>query len=132
MLQVSTVHVYLTYPFVLSWSLLEAMACGCFVIGADTAPVREFIRDGANGQLVDFLDQEAITRGVSHVLRNYAQYRQLRRAAREDGRHRVARSRGLSELDRLCIEEGEGRGPNVGEATGRSESAQLVQIEVRA
>ena len=68
-LRVSDVHVYLTYPFVLSWSLLEAMASGCVVVGSDTAPVKEVIIDGVNGLLVDFFDGEAIAGKVCNVLR---------------------------------------------------------------
>lgn len=68
-LQVSAAHVYLTYPFVLSWSMLEAMGSGCVLIGSDTAPVREVIRHGENGYLVDFFSPPAIARQVLDVLR---------------------------------------------------------------
>ena len=63
-LQVSTVHVYLTYPFVLSWSLLEAMSAGCAIVASDTTPVREAIAHGETGLLVDFFDHAALARDV--------------------------------------------------------------------
>jgi glycosyltransferase involved in cell wall biosynthesis len=68
LLQLSRVHVYLTYPFVLSWSLLEAMSAGCAIVGSDTAPVSEVIRSGDTGLLVDFFDQAAITESICKLL----------------------------------------------------------------
>ena len=83
LLQVSAVHPYLTYPFVLSWSCLEAMAAGCAIVGSDTPPVREVIEDGTHGVLTDFFDAEALAHKLGHALQNPAHYAQMRVNARQ-------------------------------------------------
>lgn len=81
-LQVSAVHVYLTYPFVLSWSMLEAMAAGCALVASATSPVMEVVRDGENGRLVDFFDVERLVAIVADVLERQDDHRSMRAQAR--------------------------------------------------
>ena len=76
-LSLSDLHVYLTVPFVLSWSLLDALACGCTVLASDTAPVREVIQDGTNGLLADFFDVDGLAEKAVAVLWDPAAYRSL-------------------------------------------------------
>jgi glycosyltransferase involved in cell wall biosynthesis len=83
LLQVSAVHVYLTYPFVLSWSLLEAMSIGCLVVASDTAPVREVIEHRRNGLLTDFFDAQRLAHAVSQALVQKLQLAELRVLARQ-------------------------------------------------
>ena len=82
-LQVSSAHIYLTYPFILSWSMLEAMACGCLVIGSCTAPVTEVLEDGVNGLLVDFFSAQQIAGAVDGVFAHPDRMQQLRARARQ-------------------------------------------------
>jgi glycosyltransferase involved in cell wall biosynthesis len=81
-LQISSVHIYLTYPFVLSWSLIEAMASGCAIIGSATPPVEEVIEDGVNGLLVDFFSIQAIADRVDEVLDHPNLMQEMRDRAR--------------------------------------------------
>jgi glycosyltransferase involved in cell wall biosynthesis len=82
LLQVSSVHVYLTYPFVLSWSFIEALASGCLVVGSATPPVLEVMRDGENGLTVDFFAQGALANRIEEALGQQEGLRRLRDAAR--------------------------------------------------
>jgi glycosyltransferase involved in cell wall biosynthesis len=82
LLRVSRVHVYLTYPFVLSWSILEAMSLGCVVVASDTAPVREVVEDGVNGLLVPFFDTDRLATRIVEVLARRGQHAALGAAAR--------------------------------------------------
>jgi glycosyltransferase involved in cell wall biosynthesis len=82
-LQISAVHVYLTYPFVLSWSLLEAMSAGCLAIGSRTAPVEEVIEENTNGYLVDFFDIEALAERICTALANPEATAAIRANARQ-------------------------------------------------
>lgn len=82
LLRASSVHAYLSAPFVPSWSLLEAMSCGCLVIGSDTPPVREFIRHTENGFLTSFWDADSLASMIAHVLENRQMYGGIRRQAR--------------------------------------------------
>ena len=81
-LQASDLHVYFTAPFVLSWSMLNAMACGCTVLASDTPPVREMIRHGENGLLADFYDVDKFVELANQVIDNPPGYRHLGVAAR--------------------------------------------------
>lgn len=81
-LQVSRAHVYMTYPYILSWSMIESMAAECLVIGSNTPPVTEVIRDGENGLLFDFFDQRALVERVEEALANPARFDEIRRRAR--------------------------------------------------
>lgn len=81
-LQISTAHVYLTYPFVLSWSLLEAMSCGCTIVASATAPLQEVIQSEVNGLLVDFFDHEGWLAALRRVLNNPGLCEALGRSAR--------------------------------------------------
>nr|WP_206526625.1 glycosyltransferase [Rhodobacter kunshanensis] len=96
LMQVSRAHAYLTYPFVLSWSMVEAMSAGALVIGSDTAPVREVIRHGQNGLLVDFFDVAAWSQTLITALAEPERFAPLRAAARQTVLDRY-------DLRRICL-----------------------------
>ena len=81
-LHASSAHVYLTRPFVLSWSSMEAMSTGCLLIGSNTPPVKEVVQHGHNGLLVDFFDTEAIANTIGKVLDRPKDFVDMRKQAR--------------------------------------------------
>jgi glycosyltransferase involved in cell wall biosynthesis len=80
---VTRAHAYLTYPFVLSWSMVEAMAAGALIVGSRTAPVQEMIEDGVTGKLVDFFDVAGWSAALTDALARPEVYRPMRDAARK-------------------------------------------------
>jgi glycosyltransferase involved in cell wall biosynthesis len=76
-------HIYLTAPFVLSWSMVGAMSCGAVVLGSATAPVEEMVRDGENGMLSDFFDPDTMASRAVAALRKPSEHRPLGRAAEQ-------------------------------------------------
>jgi glycosyltransferase involved in cell wall biosynthesis len=80
-LQISSAHIYLTYPFVLSWSMIEAMSSGCLVIGSETPPVQEVLNP-ENGILVPFFDFERLAERVIEALAHPRRFKHLRAKAR--------------------------------------------------
>jgi glycosyltransferase involved in cell wall biosynthesis len=82
LLRRSDAHVYLTYPFVASWSLRESLAIGCAIVGSDTEPVREFITHGRNGLLTSFFDPQALADAVLEVVEDKRLDQKLRAGAR--------------------------------------------------
>lgn len=96
LLQLSAVHVYLTYPFVLSWSLLEAMSAGCSIVASDTAPLHEAITQDVTGRLVGFFDGAALTREIIALLDDPAARQRLSANAR-----RFAQAN--YDLQRVCL-----------------------------
>lgn len=81
-LRVSAAHIYLTVPFVLSWSMMEAMSAGALIVGSDTDPVREIITDGENGLLVPFFEPETLAMRLADIIADPSRYAPLRKRAR--------------------------------------------------
>lgn len=95
-LQLSTVHVYLTYPFVLGWSLLEAMSAGCAIVASDTGPLHEVVQNGETGRLVGFFDVKRLVDTVCELLEQPEQRRWLGESARKFARENY-------DLNTLCL-----------------------------
>ena len=107
-MKLSTAHVYYTYPFVLSWSLVEAMASGCYIIGSDTPPLHDAIQDGVNGRLLPFFDVEALSEAMIQACREPQASAHLRAAARATAEAKFSSRKGreawLSVLRKLGVE----------------------------
>jgi glycosyltransferase involved in cell wall biosynthesis len=98
MFSLSDLHIYLTVPFVLSWSMIWSMAAGCTILGSRTAPVMEAIDDGAQGLLADFYDVDELTDKALTVLRDPQAHRHLGEASHQRVLERYEMSRCIGEL----------------------------------
>lgn len=98
LLQISSAHIYLTYPFILSWSILDAMACECCIIGSKTAPVEEVLKDNYNGLLVDFPDVYQLTKRIEYALELKIHNKNEMKEIRQNARKTVVENYALKDL----------------------------------
>jgi glycosyltransferase involved in cell wall biosynthesis len=103
LLQISATHVYFTYPYALSWSLLEAMSCGAAVVGSANAPVTEVIHDGQNGRLVPFDQPDALAAVLLELLADETQQLRLGAAARATVQQRFTIGSSVKAYEQLVI-----------------------------
>ena len=101
-LQISAVHVYFSYPYALSWSLLEAMASGAVVVGSANAPVDEVIHHGQNGLLVPFAAHDQLAATLLAVLRDPPGHSSLARAARNTVEQRYSQEASVKAYEQLA------------------------------
>ena len=94
--RITRAHAYLSYPFVLSWSMIEALSCGALVVGSATPPVMEVIEHGQNGLLVDFFDLGAWSTALTEALAHPDSFAAVKRAARQTVLERY-------DLTRICL-----------------------------
>ena len=111
LMQVSAAHIYLTYPFVLSWSMLEAMATGVALVGSSTKPVMEVVKDGHNGLLADFFSPKEVAKKTISLLNSADRNAALRNAARETVVNRFALHKTLPLHQKLIVDLARGENP---------------------
>lgn len=117
-IKVSGVHVYLTFPFVLSWSMLEAMSAGCALVASDTPPVTEVVKDGVNGLLFDFFDHTSIADRVDEVLDHKDRMATMRKKARQTIEQNYELENCLAEQFKLIDNLTGGKLPSAGSKPG--------------
>jgi len=113
LLATTDLHIYLTVPFVLSWSMLDAMSCGAVVLGSATPPVQEMIRDGENGLLANFFDADEFASKAIAVLKDPDGHRHLGKAAEQNDRRAIQHAHDCAEDAGFVSADGGARGGGV-------------------